>query len=187
MLESFASIQQLITNEIESGLDPSRIVIGGFSQGATMSLLTGLISSRQLGGVAVLSGRLPLRDKSANYPRLKEVGMPCTWLQPTHLILAACISTRFLYTDFLGSRLIGPDDQPRFGSSVCRLSDLGNRCAHCASRRSAGTNIQNLQHIAFHWIAGSERLGSVVEEGATGMTCFHRIKFGLHKDSRKLY
>ncbi|KAJ7139539.1 Phospholipase/carboxylesterase [Mycena epipterygia] len=73
MLESFASIEQLITNEIESGIDPSRIVIGGFSQGATMSLLTGLISSRQLGGVAVLSGRLPLRDKSGDYPRLKEL------------------------------------------------------------------------------------------------------------------
>ncbi|KAJ7456446.1 Phospholipase/carboxylesterase [Mycena latifolia] len=73
MLESFASIDQLITNEIESGIDPSRIVIGGFSQGATMSLLTGMISSRQLGGVAVLSGRLPLRDSAGKYPRLKEL------------------------------------------------------------------------------------------------------------------
>jgi lysophospholipase-1 len=72
MLESLASIEQLITKEVESGTDPSRIVIGGFSQGATMSLLTGVVSSIKLGGVAVLSGRLPLRDKVGKYPRLKE-------------------------------------------------------------------------------------------------------------------
>ncbi|KAJ7922954.1 Phospholipase/carboxylesterase/thioesterase [Mycena leptocephala] len=66
MLESLASIEQLITKEVESGTDPSRIVIGGFSQGATMSLLTGVVSSIKLGGVAVLSGRLPLRDKLAS-------------------------------------------------------------------------------------------------------------------------
>ncbi|KAJ7642295.1 Phospholipase/carboxylesterase [Mycena rosella] len=76
MLESFASIDQLIANEIDSGIEASRIVIGGFSQGATMSLLTGMISSRQLGGVAVLSGRLPLRDKAGKYPKLKELASP---------------------------------------------------------------------------------------------------------------
>ncbi|KAJ7171875.1 lysophospholipase I [Mycena crocata] len=76
MLESLASIESLIQNEIDSGIDPSRIVIGGFSQGATMSLLTGMVSSKQLGGVAVLSGRLPLRDKVGKYPRLKELASP---------------------------------------------------------------------------------------------------------------
>ncbi|KAJ7293864.1 Phospholipase/carboxylesterase [Mycena rebaudengoi] len=73
MMESFASLEQLITNEIESGIDASRIVIGGFSQGATMSLLTAMISSRQLGGAVILSGRLPLRDKVGKYPKLKEL------------------------------------------------------------------------------------------------------------------
>ncbi|KAJ6501503.1 Phospholipase/carboxylesterase [Mycena vitilis] len=76
MLESLASIEQLIAKEVESGIDPSRIVLGGFSQGATMSLLTGMVSSTKLGGVAVLSGRLPLRDKVGKYPRLKELASP---------------------------------------------------------------------------------------------------------------
>ncbi|KAJ7748484.1 Phospholipase/carboxylesterase [Mycena maculata] len=76
MLATFASIDQLIANEIESGIHPSRIVIGGFSQGGTMSLLTGLISSHHLGGVAVLSGRLPLKDKDGKYPKLKELVSP---------------------------------------------------------------------------------------------------------------
>jgi predicted esterase len=63
MLQSASSINLLISAEIESGTDPSRIVIGGFSQGGTMSLLSGLSCERRLAGIAVLSGWLPLRDK----------------------------------------------------------------------------------------------------------------------------
>jgi predicted esterase len=63
MLQSAASINQLISAEVESGTDPSRIVLGGFSQGATMSLLSGLSGQKRLAGIAVLSGWLPLRDK----------------------------------------------------------------------------------------------------------------------------
>ena len=63
MLEAARSINQLITTEVDEGLDPSRIVLGGFSQGGTMSLLTGLTGERKLGGLVVLSGWLPLRNK----------------------------------------------------------------------------------------------------------------------------
>jgi len=63
MLESARRINELITAEVDSGTDPSRIVLGGFSQGATMSLLTGLTGERKLAGIAVLSGWLPLRGK----------------------------------------------------------------------------------------------------------------------------
>lgn len=64
MLESVTSINQLIANEIEeSGIPPSRIVLGGFSQGGSMSLLSGLTTEKKLAGVVVLSGWLPLRAK----------------------------------------------------------------------------------------------------------------------------
>jgi lysophospholipase-1 len=63
MLQSASSIHLLISAEVESGTHPSRIVIGGFSQGGTMSLLSGLSCGRRLAGIAVLSGWLPLRDK----------------------------------------------------------------------------------------------------------------------------
>jgi lysophospholipase-1 len=64
MLAAAGSINQLIAAEIESsGIDSSRVILGGFSQGATMSLLTGLTGERKLGGLAVLSGWLPLRKK----------------------------------------------------------------------------------------------------------------------------
>lgn len=63
MLESARKINELITEEVEAGIEPSRIILGGFSQGGTMSLLTGLTGERKLGGLIVLSGWLPLRNK----------------------------------------------------------------------------------------------------------------------------
>jgi lysophospholipase I len=60
--ESFQSITQLIEAEIASGTSPSRIIIGGFSQGATMSLLIGLVYHRKFAGIVVLAGRLPIQD-----------------------------------------------------------------------------------------------------------------------------
>lgn len=38
-----------------------RILIGGFSQGGVMSLLTGLTHENKLGGIVVFSGMLPVR------------------------------------------------------------------------------------------------------------------------------
>lgn len=63
MLETARDLNQLITAEVDSGIDASRILLGGFSQGATMSLLTGMTCERKLAGLVVLSGWLPLHDK----------------------------------------------------------------------------------------------------------------------------
>ena len=63
MLESARLINQVITSEIDCGIDANRIVLGGFSQGGTMSLMSGLTSGRKLAGLAVLSCWLPLRNK----------------------------------------------------------------------------------------------------------------------------
>lgn len=41
----------------------SRIVLGGFSQGSVMTLLTGLTCRDRLAGLIVLSGFMPLRDQ----------------------------------------------------------------------------------------------------------------------------
>ena len=63
MLKTFHAINQLITAEVDAGTPSDRIIIGGFSQGGAMSLLTGFSSERKLGGVVVLSSWLPLRKK----------------------------------------------------------------------------------------------------------------------------
>lgn len=56
-------ISTLIQKEIDSGIPANRIVLGGFSQGAAMSLLHGLSTCTKLGGLAILSGYLPLLKK----------------------------------------------------------------------------------------------------------------------------
>jgi len=65
MLLTISSINSLIAAELDDNPNilPSRIVIGGFSQGAAISLLTTLTSERKLGGAIALSGWLPLHTK----------------------------------------------------------------------------------------------------------------------------
>ena len=63
MLDTVRSINQLITAEVDTGIPSERIVLAGFSQGGAMSLLTGLTNERKIGGMAVMSGWLPLRNK----------------------------------------------------------------------------------------------------------------------------
>lgn len=63
MLRTVSYIDRLISAEVDSGIDPGRVVVGGFSQGAAMSLLCGLTNERKLGGVVCLSGWLALKNK----------------------------------------------------------------------------------------------------------------------------
>ena len=52
-------IDELIDIEInKNGIDPSRIILGGFSQGAAMSIYCGLQYPKKLGGIIALSGYL---------------------------------------------------------------------------------------------------------------------------------
>lgn len=79
LLLSASRIQQLVTSEVDEHEIPStRIVLGGFSQGGALSLITGLTSERKLGGVVCLSGWLPLTSKIKNVSG--EVWWLFTWL-----------------------------------------------------------------------------------------------------------
>ncbi|EHL01254.1 putative Acyl-protein thioesterase 1 [Glarea lozoyensis 74030] len=61
ILESAEYICTLVDQEIENGIDVERIVIGGFSQGCAVALITGLGSryAGKIGGIVGLSGYLP--------------------------------------------------------------------------------------------------------------------------------
>jgi len=59
-------VNDLISAEIESGIPSNRIIVGGISQGAALSILTGLTTERKLAGVFVLSGYVPLRGKATS-------------------------------------------------------------------------------------------------------------------------
>lgn len=85
-LQSAKAIDQHIQREVDDGIPSERIVLGGFSQGATMSLLTAFAAREDgqfggrggwcLGGVAALSGWLPLQDTFQKVvPFFYSVGM----------------------------------------------------------------------------------------------------------------
>lgn len=59
------TIHNLINAEIADGIDPSRIIVGGFSQGGALALYSSLIFPEKLGGVMALSCWLPLHK---NFP-----------------------------------------------------------------------------------------------------------------------
>ncbi|TFK72060.1 lysophospholipase I [Pluteus cervinus] len=79
MLQSARLIDELIAEEVKSGMDPTRIVLGGFSQGAAMSLLTGLTGDRRLAGVVALSGWLPLKHKFKTLTSKHAPSIPVFW------------------------------------------------------------------------------------------------------------
>lgn len=56
-------ISGLIQAEIDAGIPANRIVVGGFSQGGAIALLSGLTAKVKLGGVVGLSCWLPIDSK----------------------------------------------------------------------------------------------------------------------------
>lgn len=63
---SQADIEAIIARENERGIPSHRIVLGGFSQGCAMTLLTGLRHKERLAGLVGMSGFLPLAGKTAD-------------------------------------------------------------------------------------------------------------------------
>lgn len=57
--ESRKYVESLIAEEVKAGTPSNRIVVGGFSQGAGLSVYTGFQSKHPLAGVVCLSGYIP--------------------------------------------------------------------------------------------------------------------------------
>ncbi|KAK3677237.1 hypothetical protein LTR78_002775 [Recurvomyces mirabilis] len=82
LLKSLAYVESLIDACVRKGIPPNRIVLGGFSQGCALSLLTDLTSKRfsgRLAGIVGLCGYLPLAEGM----RLQQLRATAE-LPPTH-------------------------------------------------------------------------------------------------------
>ncbi|XP_008070580.1 acyl-protein thioesterase 1 isoform X1 [Carlito syrichta] len=62
------NIKALIDQEVKNGIPSNRIILGGFSQGGTLSLYTALTTQQKLAGVTALSCWLPLRTSFPKGP-----------------------------------------------------------------------------------------------------------------------
>ncbi|MEJ8836646.1 alpha/beta hydrolase [Ramlibacter sp. AN1133] len=77
-------VEALLKREKERGIPAHRIVLGGFSQGCAMSLLTGLRHAERLAGIMGLSGYLPLPDKTAAERSSASLRTPIFLAHGTH-------------------------------------------------------------------------------------------------------
>jgi phospholipase/carboxylesterase len=62
---SMAAVEELLVREERRGMPAERIILGGFSQGCAMGLMTGLRHKKRLAGIFGLSGYLPLAGTTA--------------------------------------------------------------------------------------------------------------------------
>jgi phospholipase/carboxylesterase len=60
-------IHSLIDELVQIGVNPKNIVLGGFSQGGALALLSALTYPAELGGAVCLSGYLPMADKLGEF------------------------------------------------------------------------------------------------------------------------
>lgn len=67
ILRSREYFNTLIAEQVEKGISPSRIILGGFSQGGAVSVFSALTNKEKLGGVFGLSCYLVLSDRIKNY------------------------------------------------------------------------------------------------------------------------
>ena len=82
---SIARIESIIRAELMHGVDPRRILLVGFSQGAVLALLVALNSLLELGGIASLSGWLPQPAHQASTPSVCLTFGATDWGQSSKL------------------------------------------------------------------------------------------------------
>lgn len=66
----YDSVNELIRNEVEKGIAPSRIIVGGFSMGGALALHTGYHLNQNLAGVFAMSSFL--NQNSIVYDSIKN-------------------------------------------------------------------------------------------------------------------
>lgn len=76
-------IGALLDAEITSGIASSKLILAGFSQGSAMALHTGLRFHKALGGIAALSGYLPVESTLAAEASGENLKLPILMIHGT--------------------------------------------------------------------------------------------------------
>ncbi|KAF9426774.1 hypothetical protein BGZ94_006024 [Podila epigama] len=80
MLQSRQQVLDIIKEEIDvHGVPANRIVLGGFSQGCVVALLTALTSEYRFAGLVALSGYMPLHTKIMSMSSEVSRKIPIFW------------------------------------------------------------------------------------------------------------
>jgi len=79
LLSGVQAINEIITAEVDAGTPADKIILGGFSQGCALGLLTGLTTERKLGGLICLSGWLPIRKTAIASMTDHARNLPVFW------------------------------------------------------------------------------------------------------------
>lgn len=79
IIKSQAYFHSIIAKEIEKGIPSERIVLGGFSQGGAMSILSGVTCPTRLGGIFGLSCYLLLQGKVKDMVPAENPNKVRTW------------------------------------------------------------------------------------------------------------
>ncbi|KAJ6501504.1 lysophospholipase I [Mycena vitilis] len=154
--QSMSSLEALLAGLIATGIDPSRVVFGGFSQGAATSLVFGLTTETKVAGLFVLSGRLPLRHKMKTMVSPHAPSIPIFWghgtADPlvTHDLGRAC-------ADFVISELgVPPAPKPALSARI--LHWLGPPPATTVMQPRAPTGLDFHSYFGLKHEVGAEEL-----------------------------
>ncbi|KAM0749744.1 hypothetical protein T439DRAFT_348551 [Meredithblackwellia eburnea MCA 4105] len=79
IMESVEKLNELVQAEVDSGIPEGRIVVGGFSQGCVLALLTGVSSTKPLAGILGLSGFLGLYERIPSVQTELSKSIPFFW------------------------------------------------------------------------------------------------------------
>jgi len=155
---SLQYVQTLVAREVQNGVAPDRIMIGGVGQGADIAVLTGLLLNARLGGVLSLAAHLP--ETIAFVPSPESAATPFLCWVPPYDDDAAEAADTLLSLDSVPRRVERAPDGARRAVRRWRIS---------SGVRSLRTFTLSLPSISCRWSAG----GAAAEGGRTGL---HRSK-----------
>ncbi len=79
ILATVEAVDALIQAEVDAGIPENRIVLGGFSQGGAIAVLSQLLGKRKLAGYVSLSTWVPLAHKVEGMARKDAKDFPLFW------------------------------------------------------------------------------------------------------------